>query len=210
VIARHHTKFHAYFQQPGREVVIEEFNRSKGEYRLIISHHEFKYCMDNAELLLRQQEDLLPNGFWQKIGPKRRPRDGLVRETAYDQDYSLGGAFFEAGSFSQDIGLHQPGNATAPSIEDLVPVVHQSCSLYDSSMSYCKSSVDLIQRCNSNTWKPLESNFVFGTWQVVCHSVGQVRQNCCYRWRICAYFSSRGSSQEMCKDRKCKRASTQQ
>ena len=28
-------------------------------------------------------------------------------------------------------------------------MVHQSCSLYDSSMPYCKASVDLIKCCNS-------------------------------------------------------------
>jgi hypothetical protein len=148
VIARHHTKFHAYYQQPGKEDVTEEFNRKKGEYRLIISHHEFKNCMDNAELLQSQQEDLLPAGFWQQIGPNRRPRDGIVRETALDQNTSVGEAFFDAGSFSQDICLNQPG-ATVSSIDDAVPVVHQSCSLYDSSMSYCKASVDLIRICNS-------------------------------------------------------------
>jgi hypothetical protein len=149
VIARHHTKFHAYYQQPGKEAVTEEFSRIKGECRLIISQHEFKNCMDNAELLQSQQEDLLPDGFWQQIGPNSRSRGGLVRETVLDQDNSVGEAFFEAGSFSQDIGLHQSGKATVSSIEDMVPVVHQSCSLYDSSMSYCKASVELIQRCNS-------------------------------------------------------------
>jgi hypothetical protein len=149
VIARHHTKFHAYYQKPGKEAVTEEFNRNKGEYRLIISKYEFEHCMDNAELLQRQQEDLLPSGYWQQIGPKRPSRDGLVRETTRDQNYSGGESFFEAGSFSQDICLHQPGKATAPSIEDVVPVIHQSCSLYESSMSYCKASVELIQRCNS-------------------------------------------------------------
>ena len=75
VIARHHFKFHAYYQQPGKEAVTEEFNRTKGEYRLIISHLEYENCMDTAELYQSQQEDLLPDGFWQQIGPNRRSRD---------------------------------------------------------------------------------------------------------------------------------------
>ena len=37
--------------------------------------------------------------------------------------------FFEAGSFSQGNCLHQPGKQTASSVEDVVPVVHQACSL---------------------------------------------------------------------------------
>ena len=93
VIARHHAKFHAYYQQPGKEAVTEEFNRNKGEYRLIISHHEFKNCMNNAERLQSQQEDLLPDDFWQQIGPNRRSHDRLVRETTLDQTISLGEAF---------------------------------------------------------------------------------------------------------------------
>ena len=149
VIARHHTKFHAYYKQPGKEAVTEEFNRIKGEYRLIISIHEYEHCMDNAVLYQSQHEDLLPDGFWQRFGPNRRSCDGLVRETTLDLSSSVGDHFFEAGSFSQDICLKPDEKAPKSSIEDVVPMVHQSCSLYDSSMSYCKVSVDLIQRSKS-------------------------------------------------------------
>ena len=148
-MARHHSKFHAYYQQPGKEAVTEEFNRNKGEYRLIISNREYENCMDKALRYQSQKEDLLPDGFWQRFGPNRRSCDGLVRETTLDPSSSVGDHFFEAGSFSQDICLTQKAKAPESSIEDVVPMVHQSCSLYDSSMSYCKASVDLIQRCNS-------------------------------------------------------------
>ena len=67
--------------------------------------------MDNAELFHQShQEDFLPDVFWQHIGPNRRSRDGLVRETALDQNYSMDESLFEAGSFSQDICWNQPGN----------------------------------------------------------------------------------------------------
>ena len=148
-IARHHTKFHAYYQQPGKEAVTEEFNRNKGEYRLIISNREYENCMDIALRYQSQKEDLLPDGFWQRFGPNRRSCDGLVRETTLDPSSSVGDHFFEAGSFSQDICLKPDEKAPKSSIEDVVPMVHQSCSLYDSSMSYCKVSVDLIQRSKS-------------------------------------------------------------
>ena len=120
-----------------------------GEYRLIISNREYENCMDIALRYQSQKEDLLPDGFWQRFGPNRRSCDGLVRETTLDPSSSVGDHFFEAGSFSQDIGLKQKAKAPESSIEDAVPMVHQSCSLYDSSMSYCKASVDLIKRSNS-------------------------------------------------------------
>ena len=62
MIARHHVKFHAYYQQPGNEAVTEEFNRKKGEYRLNIStiNSRTVWTTQNS---LDSKEELLPVSF---------------------------------------------------------------------------------------------------------------------------------------------------
>ena len=57
------------YQQPGKEAVTEEFNRNKGEYGVIFSHHKFKNCMNNVEIFQNQQEKLATRCFWQQIIP---------------------------------------------------------------------------------------------------------------------------------------------
>ena len=135
-------------------------NRNKGEYRLIISDHECKNCMDNAVLFQSQQDDLLPDGFWHIFDPNRCSCDGLVLETTLDQSNSVAELFLEMGSFCQEICPKQEEKAPESSIEDVVPIVHQSCSLYDSSTSYTIRRFDPTLQFTAHGI-PLNSKFVY-------------------------------------------------
>ena len=70
------------------------------EYGRVLADYQsprIKSCMDNAELLHCQQEDLLPDDFWQQIGLSSPSHDGLVHETTRAQHFSVGKAFLRRG-----------------------------------------------------------------------------------------------------------------
>ena len=76
-----------------------------------------------------------------RVRPQRCSRDHLTKKLC-------GWVIFDVELFSQDICLYPAGASGGSSIEDVVPVVHQTCSLYDSSLSCCKASVGLIHLCH--------------------------------------------------------------
>jgi hypothetical protein len=146
IIARHHTKFHANYKQPDMNAVTEEFDAIKRDYRLIIKPQEFYSCMHNAQVLMEQQQAMLPNGFWDKLEPHQICENGVISDAAHNDIASEDDTFL-GGAFSQDISLSQEVHTSNQPFASM-QLVHQNSNLYDSTMSKVKGVVNTCQSCN--------------------------------------------------------------
>ena len=112
--------------------VTEEFDGIKRDYRLIIKPREFHSCMQNAHVLMEQQQAMLPDGFWNTLEPRQICENGVICET---------------GAFSHDISLSQEVHTWNQPLTSM-KLVHQNSSLYHSTMSKVKQVVNTCQSCN--------------------------------------------------------------
>ena len=149
VIARHRTKFRAFFKIPGKEDITREWDRIKHEYRLLITEQEKQFCIDNAKLLQSQQMASLPYDFWENFGPSQSSVNGVISDIVASNNVGGPESFF-SGSFSQDISLSQSDPASATSVQLLpsVSMVHQNSNSYDSTLSKVKAILNTLQLCS--------------------------------------------------------------
>jgi len=105
-INRHHTKFQPFYRTKGAEHITAEFDRSKGDSRLLITHDEYVDLLANAAALEKKHSTKLPSGFWEDVGPAVNPGFGSVTLPTLADDGN-GLAEFGNGMMSQDVCLSQ-------------------------------------------------------------------------------------------------------
>ena len=145
VIARHRTKFRAFFKIPGKEDITREWDRIKHEYRLLITEQEKQFCIDNAKLLQSQQMASLPYDFWENFGPSQSSVNGVISEIVASNNDSGPELFF--------FGLPQPSRkfiAIRPHFCNVNPTVAFGAngpSKFQSLGFYIVSSQESPQHC---------------------------------------------------------------
>lgn len=105
-VNRHHTKFQPYYKVKGAEHITAEFDRTKGDTRLLITYDEYVDLLANAAALEKKHGAKLPSGFWEDVGPVVNPGFGSVTVPA-NIEVNNGLSEFGTGMMSQDVCLSQ-------------------------------------------------------------------------------------------------------
>jgi len=152
VIARHHTKFQAFFKKPDKPEITKEFHQRKNDYRLCVTASELGDVMANARRLEEKYLPKLPIDFWQDVGPRFRSQNGLVKKEVSQENECCLRSFNDQGMMSQDVFLTQDFEDSGSDFEETEDKFPQTVILSDDFEGTTKSTfnqvADMFRRSN--------------------------------------------------------------